>query len=238
MVVHDGVTANCYGSIMREIVLDTETTGLSPNRGDRIVDVACIELINKVPQRQFQRFINPEREVPAEAFNVHNLSTEFLKDFPVFDSIADEFLTFIEDSPLIIHNADFDMGFLNAELIRSGKPALGSDRALCTMQLARRRFPGQPASLDALCRRFGVDNSHRVKHGALVDCELLAEVYLELSGGRQAGLALATVSVETSVTIARTARPPRAHAASEAELAAHATLLGRLKNPLWTAGKQ
>ncbi len=223
---------------MREIVLDTETTGLSPNRGDRIVDVACIELINKVPHRQFQRFINPERDVPMEAFQVHNLSTEFLKSYPVFDVVVEDFLAFIEDSPLIIHNADFDMGFLNAELTRAGKPALGSDRALCTMQMARRRFPGQPASLDALCRRFGVDNSHRVKHGALVDCELLAEVYLELSGGRQAGLALASNVVEAGVTITRTARPARAHAASEEELAAHAALLGRMKNPLWSAGKQ
>lgn len=223
---------------MREIVLDTETTGLSPNRGDRVVDVACIELINKVPQRQFQRFINPEREVPVEAFQVHNLSTEFLQDFPVFDAIADDFLAFIEDSPLIIHNADFDMGFLNAELVRSGKSSLGSDRALCTMQMARRRFPGQPASLDALCRRFGVDNSHRVKHGALVDCELLAEVYLELSGGRQTGLALATAAVESNVSITRVARAARAHAASEEELAAHAALLGKLKNPLWSVGKE
>lgn len=222
---------------MREIVLDTETTGLSPNRGDRIVDVACIELINKTPKRQFQRFINPERDVPMEAFQVHNLSTEFLQSYPVFDAIADEFLEFIEDSPLIIHNADFDMGFLNAELARSGKSTLGSDRALCTMQMARRRFPGQPASLDALCRRFGVDNSHRVKHGALVDCELLAEVYLELSGGRQTGLALASAAVEAGVSITRVARPARAHAASEEELAAHATLLGKLKNPLWSAGK-
>jgi DNA polymerase-3 subunit epsilon len=220
---------------MREIVLDTETTGLSPNRGDRIVDVACIELINKTPKRQFQRFINPERDVPIEAFQVHNLSTEFLQGFPIFNAVADAFLEFIGDSPLIIHNADFDMGFLNAELARSGKPVLGSDRALCTMQMARRRFPGQPASLDALCRRFGVDNSHRVKHGALVDCELLAEVYLELSGGRQAGLSLASTVRESGVAVKRTARPARAHAASEEELAAHAALLGKLKNPLWPA---
>ncbi len=177
---------------MREIVLDTETTGFDPTEGHRIVEIGAVELFNHMPTgNTFHQYINPERDVPNDAFQVHGLSTEFLRDFPVFSAIADSFLSFVSNAPLVIHNAAFDMRFLNAELGWAKKPLLADTQAIDTLMIARRKFPGSPASLDALCRRFGVDNSAREKHGALLDSEILAEVYLELIGGRQPGFALA-----------------------------------------------
>ena len=176
---------------MREIVMDTETTGLEPDNGDRIVEIGGVELINHLPTgRTYHQYVNPERAMPREAFEVHGLGDEFLRDQPVFARIADDFLAFVGDAKLVIHNASFDMAFFNAELARSGHPSLPMDRAIDTLEIARRKFPGAQASLDALCKRFGVDNSAREKHGALLDSEILAEVYLELLGGRQQGLTL------------------------------------------------
>jgi DNA polymerase-3 subunit epsilon len=221
---------------MREIVLDTETTGLDPAAGHRIVEIAAVELVNTVPTgRSFQRYANPERDMPPDAFEVHGLSEVFLSQYPTFDHHIDEFLEFIGNATLVIHNAEFDMRFINAELARCARGPLGPERATCTLQLARRRFPGAPASLDALCKRFAIDASHRTKHGALLDAELLAAVYLELIGGRQHGLELATAGGEASAAIERVLRPARPHAASEIELVAHAALLAQLKDPLWSA---
>lgn len=171
---------------MREIVLDTETTGFEPAEGDRMVEIGAVELVNHMPTgATYHQYLNPERKMPKAAFDVHGLGDDFLRDKPVFRNVAAEFLAFIGDATLVIHNAPFDMKFLNAELAAAGLPALPMSRALDTVQLARQKFPGSPASLDALCRRFGVDNSAREKHGALLDSEILAEVYLELIGGRQ-----------------------------------------------------
>lgn len=224
---------------MREIVLDTETTGLDARNGDRIIEVACIELHNHLPTgRQWQAYVNPEREVGVAALDIHGISDSFLRDKPVFAEIVGEFIEFIADATLVIHNAEFDLGFLNAELERLGFAKLPASRAIDTVALARRKFPGAPASLDALCKRFAIDNSARTKHGALLDAELLAEVYLELVGGRQAGLALAGDSVpaggQDGAPASGTAiRPPRPHAAQPTELAAHAALLDRFDDPLW-----
>jgi DNA polymerase III subunit epsilon len=177
---------------MRQIVLDTETTGLDPFTGHRVVEIGCIEVLNGIPSGQtFHAYINPERDMPQEAFAVHGLSAEFLKTHPCFVEIVEDFLAFVGDAPLVAHNASFDLGFLNAELDRAGKPALGRERVIDTLLLARRRFPGTSNRLDDLCQRFGIDNSRRTKHGALLDAELLAEVYLELTGARQAQLGLA-----------------------------------------------
>ncbi len=179
---------------MREIVLDTETTGLEAKGGDRLIEIGCVELINRFPSGvEFHRFLSPEaKEVHADAFRIHGISTAFLKDKPVFKDEADAFLNFIGDAPLIIHNASFDIGFLNMELERLKKPVLDMGRVTDTLQLARRKFPGSPASLDALCKRFNIDNTQRTKHGAIVDSLLLAQVYVELLGERQATLSLAT----------------------------------------------
>lgn len=176
---------------MREIVLDTETTGLDPHEGHRIVEIGGVELFNHVPTgNTYHQYINPQRDMPVEAFNVHGISEEFLADKPVFADIATAFSDFVGDAKLVIHNAAFDMKFLNAELGWCGQRLLPNDQAVDTLLIARRKFPGSPASLDALCRRFGIDNSAREKHGALLDSEILAEVYLELVGGRQPGLVL------------------------------------------------
>jgi DNA polymerase-3 subunit epsilon len=221
---------------LREIVLDTETTGLDPLNGHRIVEIGCLELINHIPTaRHFHRYVNPECEIAEEAVAVHGLTREKLSDKPVFAEIAADFLDFIGDARLVIHNADFDVGFINAELGRLGLPSMPSDRALCTVKLARRRFPGSPASLDALCRRFGVDNSGRALHGALLDAQLLAECYVELLGGRQQGLALAVETAPAALAPGAVVirRSPRAHAPSETELVAHATMLAGMKSPLW-----
>ena len=176
---------------MREIVLDTETTGLDPLRGDRIVEIGCVELINHIlTGRDWHEYINPERDMPEEAFRVHGLSEGFLSGKPVFADVVDAFVEFIADARLVIHNASFDMAFLNAELERAGRKTLPNEQAIDTLMLARRRYPGGPNSLDQLCVRYGIDNSKRTKHGALLDSELLAEVYIELLGGKQAALTL------------------------------------------------
>jgi len=225
---------------MREIVLDTETTGLDPNSGHRIVEIGCVETRYHITTGEsFHVYINPERDMPEEAFNVHGLSEQFLSDKPVFAEVVEDLLSFIGDAPLVIHNADFDMKFLNAELKRIGRPLLDRDRAVDTVTMARRKFPGAQANLDALCRRFEIDLSRRDKHGALLDAELLADVYLQLRGGAQPGLELAGDTSRAggaSVVVERQARPPRAHAPSAEELAAHAALVESLKDPVWSAG--
>ena len=176
----------------REIVLDTETTGLDPNRGDRLIEIGCIELFNRMPTGvEFHRFINPERDVPAEAQAIHGITTASLVNMPLFSAVAEDLLTFIGDDVLVIHNANFDIGFLNAELTRAKMLKLNMDRVVDTLQLARRKHPAGPNNLDALCKRYAIDTSKRVKHGAIVDCELLAKVYIELLGERQAMLGLA-----------------------------------------------
>jgi len=224
---------------MREIVLDTETTGLDPGSGHRIVEIGCLELVNHVPTGQtYHQYINPERPMPVEAFEVHGLGDDFLAGFPPFAEVAQAFLEFIADATLVIHNAGFDMKFLNAELIQLGLPRLPMSRAVDTIQLARARFPGAQASLDALCRRFEIDNSARTKHGALLDSELLAEVYLELIGGRQPDLDLLTARKGRGgprQDTDRPVRPPRPHAPSEQELADHAALVARLNDPIWNS---
>lgn len=229
--------------MVREIVLDTETTGLSPDEGHRIVEIGCLELENHIPTgRTLHHYINPEREVDQGAFEVHGLSTEFLKDFPTFGQLADEILEFLGDATLVIHNAPFDMRFINAELKWAGRAQIPMEQALDTLKMARQKFPGAQASLDALCRRFEIENSHRTLHGALLDSELLAEVYLELIGGRQPDLVLggekkAENGPSDDAPVAPTqsiARAPRHHAPSEEELAAHSEFLKKLKDPIWT----
>ena len=186
---------------MREVVLDTETTGLDPANGDRIVEIGAIELLNHMPSgKTYHQYMNPERMMPKEAFEVHGLSDDFLRDKPKFKEVAPDFLAFIGEARLIIHNAAFDMKFLNAELAAAGFAVLPMARSFDTVGLSRQRFPGSPASLDALCRRFGIDNSARVKHGALLDSEILAEVYLELIGGRQPDLSLNPVTTDAAAT--------------------------------------
>lgn len=220
---------------MREIVLDTETTGFDPQQGHRVVEIGCLELINHIPTgKTFHKYVNPERDMPAEAFAVHGLGEDFLRDQPLFADVVEEFLAFVEDSPLIAHNAEFDFRFVNAELARCGLAKLGMDRAIDTVAMARSKFPGAPASLDALCKRFMIDNGSRTLHGALLDAQLLAEVYLELIGGRQPDLMLATGSDNDSGTVVEIVhRVPRPHAADEAELAAHAEFLKKVTNPIW-----
>ena len=207
----------------REIVLDTETTGLSPVTGDRIVEIGCVELVNHIPTgKHFHRYLNPEREMPEDAYRVHGLSDEFLRDKPLFAEIAEEFLGFVGDATLIIHNAPFDMGFLNAELERVRFASL-SNEVIDTVMLARQVHPGARVSLDALCKHYGIDNSRRTLHGALLDSEILAEVYLELIGGRQVALALvaetriSTVDAIASMPVARQRPAPLPPRLSEAE---------------------
>ncbi len=222
---------------MREVVLDTETTGLNPATGDRIVEIGCVELINHLATgKSYHQYINPQRPMPDEAFRVHGLSDEFLADQPVMADVMESFIEFIGDASLIIHNADFDMRFINAELILLGREQLKMARAVDTVGLARKKFPGAPASLDALCKRFGVDNSSRSLHGALLDAQLLAEVYLELIGGRQPNFELASNRVAAPLG-ARDAprREPRPHVASEEELAAHKVFIEKLKDPIWSS---
>lgn len=220
---------------MREVVIDTETTGLDPGDGHRIVEIAAIELVNHLPTGQaFHKYVNPERDMPEGAQAIHGLTSEFLAPYPVFAAVAAEFLDFIAGDPLVIHNAEFDLGFINAELKRIALPPL-SGAVTDTLVLARRRFPGQPANLDALCRRFAIDLSSREKHGALIDGELLAAVYLELIGGRQPGLDLAAARTKVAARSAapRNQHPPRPHAPSDDERVAHEALLAKLKAPIW-----
>jgi DNA polymerase-3 subunit epsilon len=217
---------------MREIVLDTETTGLNPAGGDRVVEIGGVELVNHIPTGDnLHLYINPERDMPAEAFAVHGLSAEFLAGYPVFADIADQLVEFVADSKLIIHNASFDMGFLNHELEKLGREPIPYSQAVDSLMLARRRHPGGPNSLDALCDRYGIDNSRRDKHGALLDAELLAEVYIELIGGRQAMLTLVetetrSVGGEKAVSATRpVVLPPQI---SDAEKAAHTAFIAKM----------
>ena len=218
---------------MREIVLDTETTGFEPAEGDRIVEIGAIELVNHVRTgKEYHQYINPERAMPDGAFQVHGLGDDFLKDFPVFRQIGQAFLDFIGDAKLVIHNAAFDMKFLNAELGWMGLPVMHMDRAIDTLAIARSKFPGSPASLDALSRRFGIDTSARVKHGALLDSEILAEVYLELIGGRQPAMSLVSQSAGRQAATGewkpRTRPAPLPSRLTQAEAEAHRAFVERL----------
>ena len=225
---------------MREIVFDTETTGLNPGGGDRIVEIGCVEIYNRVETgRHFHAYFYPERDMPFEAEMVHGLTSVFLSDKPLFGDKVEELLEFIEDSPMVAHNASFDFGFLNFELERCGRPIVSMSRMVDTLALARSKHPGAKHSLDALCMRFGVDRSQRIKHGALLDAQLLAQVYVELTGGRQIGLGLvaetASVAVPRSAgpIIVREPRPARPHAAEAEELERHRAFIAQLVNPLW-----
>jgi DNA polymerase-3 subunit epsilon len=225
--------------MLREIVLDTETTGMDPFSGDRIVEIGCVELINHLPSgRHYHVYINPERDIPAEATAVHGITNEHVKDKPRFGEIVSDLLDFLGDARLVIHNAEFDVKFLNAELKIFGYPSIELKKVVDTVKVAREKFPGSPANLDALCRRFNIDNSSRVLHGALLDAKLLAEVYLELLGGRQQGLAIesagATARIETVTTFKdRPMRAPRGFTVPDEEQAAFETMLEQMKNPLW-----
>ena len=225
---------------MREIIFDTETTGLNPAGGDRMVEIGCIELVNRVETgRTYHAYFNPQRPMPSEAEAVHGLSDIFLSDKPCFADKVDELLEFIGDSPLIAHNASFDFGFLNHELQRCARDPVCLSRMIDTLVLARSKHPGAKHSLDALCARFGVDRSQRVKHGALLDAQLLAQCYIELTGGRQIGLSLAVEpalagrSTPLGLTVERVMREPRPHAPSEEERTRHRGFIARLTSPLW-----
>ena len=222
------------GRLMREVVLDTETTGLDPRDGHRIVEIACIELVHHIPTgRSFHRYLNPERDMPEDAFAIHGLTVEFLARQQPFAAVLDELQEFIGGDPLVIHNAEFDLAFLNAELARLQREPITSGY-VDTLAMARRRFPGSPSSLDALCRRFAIDLSGRVEHRAEIDCGLLAAVYLELLGGRQPGLDFA-LPATLALDVARVARAPRPHAPSEEEFVAHLAMLKTISEPLWLA---
>ena len=244
---------------MREIALDTETTGINPRDGHRIIEIGCLELLHHLPTgNKLHIYINPEREIDEGAVKIHGITSDFLADKPVFADIADEFLDFIGDDPMVIHNAPFDMGFLNAELARLDRPVLPMDRSIDTLMMARKKFPGAQANLDALCRRFEIDNDHRDLHGALVDADLLASVYIELLGGKQPGLGLdgagGTVTGQNKPAGRRLSdsktgmaadgnrhfaiddtviRPVRPHAPSADEQAAHDRFLDGMENPIW-----
>jgi len=230
---------------MREIVFDNETTGLSPDGGDRIVEIGCVEMFNRIETgRTFHSYFNPGRAMPTEAEAVHGLSDRFLSDKPNFHERCEELLAFIGDSPMVAHNAAFDFGFINHELGQCGRPTVCSSRMIDTLAIARQKFPGAKHSLDALCTRFGVDRSQRIKHGALLDAQLLAQVYVELTGGRQIGLTLVAELVEDAAGSAAAeavlaaapvpVRPARPHAPSEEELARHAAFLAKIKDPIWS----
>lgn len=227
--------------VLREIVMDTETTGLDAAKGDRLIEIACVEIVNRIPTgREFHRYLNPERDIHPDAVAVHGLTPEFLRDKPLFADVADEFIAFIGDAPLVMHNASFDVGFLNAELARVAKPPLPPDRIVDTLALARRRHPAGPNSLDALCKRYGIDNSERIKHGALLDSLLLANVYVELLGERQATLglgshAIAEIRSQLHGGAAAKVRPsPLPSAVSEEVESAHREFVKSLgPNALW-----
>jgi DNA polymerase-3 subunit epsilon len=230
---------------MREIVFDTETTGLDPKSGHRIVELGCVELLNHLPTgNSFHRYLNPERDVPDEVVRVHGLTWEFLSKHPTFSEVVADFLDFLGDGHIVAHNASFDMGFLNHELGLLGFPPIPMSRVTDTVQMARRKFPGASASLDALCKRFDIDLSARDKHGALLDAQLLAEVYLELVGGRQPGLELMGLGASSSsgtegvTLIEAVKREPRPHAPSTEELEAHAQAIAKIKNAKWLAEGQ
>jgi DNA polymerase-3 subunit epsilon len=233
---------------MREIIFDTETTGLDPHSGDRMVEIGCVELMNRVPTGQvFHAYFNPDRDMPAEAEAVHGLSSVFLSAKERFHERAEEFIAFIGDAPLVAHNARFDFGFLNAELALCQRDAICTSRMIDTVAIARKKHPGAKLSLDALCTRYGIDRSHRTRHGALLDAELLAQLYVELTGGRQIGLELAALdnagrsdaSQESGGPAPRTERvfrTPRPHAASAEDLARHSAFIAKLSDPIWDSG--
>lgn len=226
----------------REIVFDTETTGFDPSEGHKLVEIGCVELINHLPTgKTYHQYINPERDVPLEAVNVHGLTEDFLKDYPIFSQVVDEFLAFVGDSPLIAHNAEFDMNFINYQLRHGGFKTL-PNKVIDTLMIARQKFPGAPASLDALCKRYNVDNSNRTYHGALLDSELLADVYIELIGGRQHGLSLTDDSdqrsdnmTSTQINLKRQNRPVRHFPATAEEKQAHKAMVESLDDALWAA---
>lgn len=223
---------------MREVALDTETTGLEHDNGDRIVEIACVELINHQPtERYFHKYINPLRDIPDEVVKVHGLTREFLADKPLFGEIVDEFLEFVGDAPIVAHNAAFDVNFINAELSRCNRPTIPWERAVDTLKIAKDRFPGARNTLDALCQRFGIDNTQRTLHGALLDTRLLAEVYLELNGGREPGLVFAAEEASAgalaAIVVNRPFREPRPHAATAEELAAFEAFLDKVTDPIW-----
>lgn len=228
---------------MREIIFDTETTGFDPLTGDRMVEIGCIEMVGRVMTgRSFHCYFNPERPMPAAAEQVHGLSDIFLSDKPLFATQAQALLDFLEDSPLVAHNASFDFGFLNMELERCGQPRVDMARMVDTIAIAKSRHPGAKLSLDALCTRYGIDRSHRTKHGALLDAELLAQLYIELRGGKQIGLALVGDRPDSAANSAedmplirqgRPLRPPRPHSASPAELARHSAFVGTITDAIW-----
>lgn len=229
---------------MREIVFDTETTGLDPRTGDRMVEIGCIEMVNRVATgRVFHEYFNPERDMPEEAERVHGLSAAFLSAKPKFAEKVAAFLDFIGDAPMVAHNAGFDFGFINAELAACGHDAVCTSRMVDTIRIAKQKHPGAKLSLDALCTRYGIDRSHRTKHGALLDAELLAQLYVELTGGRQIGLELVGEAVAEQAAdesagpaIEREFRAPRPHAASQAEIERHAAFVSTLKDPIWDQG--
>ena len=221
---------------MREIVFDTETTGLDPLQGDRLVEIGCIELVNRFPTgKVFHCYFNPQRDMPESAFKIHGLSGEFLKDKSLFTDKVDDLIAFLGDAQLVAHNAMFDLGFLNAEMERAGRAAVNRERMIDTLVIARRKHPGGSNRLDDLCVRYAIDNSRRTKHGALLDAELLAEVYVELTGGRQRGLSLAAQDARGPVTVYVHTGPRTPHpiVPTEAAMAAHAAFLTRIKEPVW-----
>ena len=221
----------------RSVLFDTETTGLDPLFGDRVIEIAALELVNDLPTgRQYHSLIHPDRDIPDDAIRIHGITIDKLLGKPRFHEVVDELITFLGDGPLVAHNAPFDFGFLNAELSRLARPLLAPERMIDTLALAKARFPGLPNSLDALCRRFGIDLSERTSHNALLDCRLLAEVYVELTGGRQRGLSL-TAAGQAALPVvsyqAVASRIPRLMVPTDAELAAHAAFVARLKEPVW-----
>ena len=234
---------------MREVIFDTETTGLDPKTGDRMVEIGCIEMVGRVETgRTFHAYFNPDRDMPVEAERVHGLSAAFLATKPRFAEVADELLEFLADSNLVAHNAGFDFGFLNNELELAGRAPISLERMVDTVAIARKRHPGAKLSLDALCTRYGIDRSHRVKHGALLDAELLAQVYVELTGGRQIGLGLGEAAVDTPplADLAPAApwhrpladkprREPRLHVASPEELERHRAVIAGIKDAIWAS---
>jgi DNA polymerase-3 subunit epsilon len=230
---------------MREIIFDTETTGFDPKSGDRLVEIGCIELVDRRETgNTLHIYFNPERDMPAQAEAVHGLSIQFLSDKPLFATKAQEILDFVGDAHLVAHNAQFDFNFLNAELARAGMSGIGLDRMICTQQMARKMHPGAKHTLDALCTRYGIDRSHRVKHGALLDAELLMHLYIEMTGGRQIGLGLSADAPSESADAPATRqssnnrpyRAPRPHAASAAELARHKEFVASLNQAIWLEG--
>ena len=242
-VLHKALNRLTSNNRMREIIFDTETTGFDPATGDRMVEIGCIEMVSRVMTgNHYHAYFNPQRPMPAAAENVHGLSDRFLSDKPAFGEKADELLEFLGDSPLVAHNASFDFGFLNHELQYCGRAPVAMDRMVDTVALARVKNPGAKLSLDALCTRYGIDRSHRIKHGALLDAELLAQLYIELTGGRQIGLGLADNSFSdkalaqtdvSSVQSTKVFRSVRAHSASVEELARHAEFIAKIKDALW-----